>query len=367
MIEVHLPNRGHNVVMVHRSTMRRGSPPKPMHLFDTPLPTLPLPIDWSKGGALDFPMYGNDQYGDCMYAAACHGDNTFTGNIGVESTFNLQTIITDYLKLAGGDNGLDEPQLASEWKRGLASTPAAAILDTFDIDPTDQNMMQYCIGKFQNVIFMFACPNSWINEFNPGVRFTLPAKADEDNGHGVLLNGVRSNKDYDLKTWGSQCWLDPAAIPSVDPSAFVVFSTRMFNAQGYAADGEHYVTKAQEWLLVTGKTLPASSFPPPVPTPLPPSPTPAPVPTPVPPTPGPIPPTPTPIPPMPSPIPWITVEDLLDEEGVVLKKLITEYPSLVWIWAALDNVPAEQENWELLTFLQGWINKFTGAQPPATK
>ena len=50
-------------------------------------------------------MYGNDRLGYCMYAAACHADNTFTGNVGSESTFDESTLEPAYEPLSGGDNG----------------------------------------------------------------------------------------------------------------------------------------------------------------------------------------------------------------------------------------------------------------------
>src|ERR1700729_1582285 len=40
-----------------------------------------------------------------------HGDNTFTGNAGVESTFDESILESDYEQLSGGDNGLDEGTL----------------------------------------------------------------------------------------------------------------------------------------------------------------------------------------------------------------------------------------------------------------
>ena len=54
-----------------------------------------------------------------MYAAACHGDNTFTGNVGTESVFDEATLIKDYLALSGGDNGLDEGMILARGRKGL--------------------------------------------------------------------------------------------------------------------------------------------------------------------------------------------------------------------------------------------------------
>ena len=121
-----------------------------------------------------FPYDGNDHYGDCMYAAACHGDNTFTGNVGTESVFDQTTLIKDYLALSGGDNGLDEGMILGEWKKGLASTPAASIFGSVDIDPTNANLMQAAIYLFGGVQFQLAVPDVWINDFTTGAVWDAP-------------------------------------------------------------------------------------------------------------------------------------------------------------------------------------------------
>jgi hypothetical protein len=244
-------------------------------------------------------MDGNDTYGDCMYAGACHGDNTFTGNSGTESVFDLATITADYLELSGGDNGLDEGTLVPAWKAGIASTPEASILDALDIDPTNAAMTQSAISLFGGVLFMLDVPDTWVNNFQTGYVWDVPAVADSNNGHAVWWNGVDTTGNYKLQTWGTYGWITPAGVSVCDPSAFVVFSLRWFNAAGYAPNGMHYTALSPLWTQAGGAVLPASPFPAPTPTPLPPAPIPPPNPTPTP-TPTPIP-VPTPVPPTPAP------------------------------------------------------------------
>ena len=76
-----LPKLGFFAHFQDRQAMKQGHPTlrfKPVGDY----PAVHLPIDWTKGNSLSFPLDGNDRYGDCMYVAACHGDNTFTGNTG---------------------------------------------------------------------------------------------------------------------------------------------------------------------------------------------------------------------------------------------------------------------------------------------
>jgi hypothetical protein len=268
---VHLPKLGHFAHFHDRHMMKRGHPKR---TFSIPAgwPTPSLPIDYAK--ALTFPMYGNDRLGDCMYAAAAHGDNTFTGNTGAESTFDEATLERDYERLSGGDNGLDEGTLIEGWKAGIAGLSAANILDTLDIDTTDPATMRAAIYLFGGVLFMLDVPDPWCNTAD-GEFWDVPATADQNNGHGTFINGVDASGNYHLLTWGGYRKLTPAGLQACDPSGFVVFSLRWFNAQGYAPNGLHYTQLAAMWTAAGGKPLPASSFPEPTPTPIP---TPAPVP-----------------------------------------------------------------------------------------
>lgn len=293
-----LPKRGHMAHFHDRKAMKAGHPSRSFRLpAGKALPPVTLPVDWTKGNALSFPMDDNDTLGDCMYAAACHGDNTFTGNVGTESVFDPKTISSAYLALSGGDNGLDEGQIVGEWEKGLCGNAQASILDALDIDPTNPQLMAVAIQCFGGVQFMLDVPDAWINNFDTGVIWDAPATADQNNGHGVWLNAVDTNGDYKVQTWGTYCWLTPKGVPVCDPSAFVVFSLRWFSAQGIAPNGMTYDQLAALWVQCGGKQLPPSPFAnPPIPTPTPtPSPVPpSPPPAPTPPSPPPVPPTPTP-------------------------------------------------------------------------
>jgi hypothetical protein len=226
-------------------------------------PPVTLPVDWSLNNTLSFPIDGNDHYGDCMYAAACHGDNTFTGNNGAESQFDEDVIIQDYLALSGGDNGLTEAQIVPEWKRGLASTPAAIIYDSLDLDPTDTSAMQAAIYLFGGVQYMLDVPDAWISDFKQSGGFTwgAPATPDGENGHGIWLNGIDDDGNYKLQTWGSWGWLTPdgVAVPELSLGAFTVFSPRWFNASGIAPNGLTYEDLAKLWVQFGGNPLPSES------------------------------------------------------------------------------------------------------------
>jgi hypothetical protein len=265
---VWLPKRGHFAYFQDRTAMKKGHPVRRFKLPpDLPEPT--LPVDWTKDNTLSFPMDGNNSYGDCLYAAACHADNTFTGNVGTESTFDQNTIIQDYLQLSGGDNGLDEAEIIGAWKEGLADTPAATILDALDVDTTDAQLVQAAINLFGGLFFMLDVPDAWYTDFDTGAIWDAPATPDGNNGHGIWWNGIDVNGHYKFQSWGTYGWITPAGVADCDPSGFVVFSLRWFNQQGVAPNGMTYDNLAGLWVQAGGNPLPPSPFPASGPTPSP--------------------------------------------------------------------------------------------------
>lgn len=237
-----------------RDLMKVGHPTERLHQPPVPLPAPKLPIDWAKN--FGFPILGNDIYGDCMMAAAAHGDNTFSGNNGAESVFNASEVVTAYLKLSGGNNGLNSGQIIGAWKKGLPGIPQAKIMDALDIDTKNAQLVQMAIWLFGEVFFTLKIPDDWYKGFSTGGTWDAPAKADSKNGHGVWWNGVDAQGHYHLETWGTYGWITPAGVADCDPGGLVVFSQRWFDANGNAPNGFSYSQLATWWKQMGGKELP---------------------------------------------------------------------------------------------------------------
>ena len=273
------------------------------------MPAPPATLDYTLAGALSFPMDGNDTYGDCEYAAACHASNSMTGcaagSASGEDSFVESAIVARYLQLSGGDNGLATDTMMTEWLGGIVGPNGPhTILDQMAVDPTDQAAMQLALYLFGGVFFTLAVPDVWVDNATGGAVWTsgTGVVADDNNGHAVWFTGYNAT-GYQLQTWALQppITITPAGVAVCDPEATVVFSLDFFNAQGIAPNGLTYATLASLWQQLGGKALP------PFPTPAP-SPTPTPTPAPPPPPPPPLPPvppipTPTPTPPKPTPPP----------------------------------------------------------------
>ncbi len=284
----YLSKAGHWVHFQHRDTMRKRMP-HPRARLGKELAAVPptvLPVDCTGGGMVVAPMDGNDTLGDCMEAMACHVDNFWTYGRGqpgfTESAFDLGTLESQYEAASGGDNGLDEPTLLTKcWAPGLAGHADATYDDSMDVDVTDVALTQYLIDQFFHVCMMWSVPDDFLNGFQPYGVWAKADTPDPNNGHGTPLTDIGGPNDvaggvgvqgfYRLYTWGRWVWVSPEFVASVDPSCFVVFSRRQFNAAGYDSHGRHVSTQAAAWVALGGNAANAQGvvamFPPAGPTP----------------------------------------------------------------------------------------------------
>lgn len=267
----------HPIFLHPRSALRRKKFCRslciPRHLKGLPaLPTPPATIDWSKGRQLTCPIDGNDQYGDCEYAAACHASNLMTGNVGDEDSFDEQAIIAAYLQLAGGDNGLATDTMMDEWKQGLVGGPHQ-ILQDLAVDPNDPEAMALALWLFGGIFFTLGIPDAWLaGRVGPGQVWDggRGVVADDMNGHAVLLSG-RNARGYSVETWAitPPIIITQAGVQVCDPEATCYFSLDWFDAAGNAPNGMTYDQLAALWVQLGGRPLPPfGPVPPPPPPPL---------------------------------------------------------------------------------------------------
>jgi hypothetical protein len=270
--------------------------------FQSPhnMPVTSLPVDSTGNATVKCPMDGNDSEGDCGEAMIAHVDNIWTYGQGkpgyTESVFDVNNLVSQYLKISGGDNGMDEAMLVGSggvWRTGIAGNPAAVVVDALDIDLTDVPTVQYAIDQFYTVQMAWSVPDAFLNGFDTGTVWATAGIPDPNNGHYTPLASVRSGSYtppagatvnvtgfYELWTWGAWCLVSPAFVSSVQPQGFVAFSARQFSpSTGLDSKGRHIVIQAAKWQAFGGNAIPASvinAFPPLV------GPTPTPGPTPVP-------------------------------------------------------------------------------------
>ena len=91
------------------------------------IPSLPAAFDWSQkdGADLTYGMFGNDLYGDCVFASACHQILTWSGQTDVEEAIAEADALDAYRRFTGfdpvtgaNDEGAVMLDVAKRWAKG---------------------------------------------------------------------------------------------------------------------------------------------------------------------------------------------------------------------------------------------------------
>ena len=138
--KMYAPAAKHWVHFTHRELMKKGHPAKKAKLAKVPVTA--LPVDASASRTVVCPMYANDQYGDCGEAMAAHtiGILSFAQGKRPEVLYSDQVLISQYLKVSGGDNGMDEDMEVGPsgiFTVGIGGNPKAIAVSSVDVDPKD--------------------------------------------------------------------------------------------------------------------------------------------------------------------------------------------------------------------------------------
>jgi len=248
-----------------RSNGRQLSIPTHMMGLMEAIPPPPAIFDLSKAEAIKYPILGNNQYGDCFYAAAAHQSQTYTGNVGTAAQFDVNALVHRYEQLSGGDNGLSDGDIMPEFKTGIVGPNGPhKIIDWMTIKPSDAASVALGMWAFCGLMWTCALPSGWANNAKPGATWGTGA-GHPVGGHAMHLTGVNAKGGYDVRTWGISPPINvtKAGLLSADPELIVCFSLEMFGPDGVAPHcGANYDQLAALWRQLGGKTLPPSPFPP---------------------------------------------------------------------------------------------------------
>lgn len=264
---------------MRKPTGRNAALPKKAGPKGVPLTV--LPVDCTANRTVVCPMYANDQLGDCGEAMAAHtiGILSFAQGKRTEILYQDQPLISQYLAISGGDNGMDESMEIGPtgvFTVGVGGNSAAIAVDSLDVDPMNVPLCQYLIDQFYTLQLAWSVPDDFVNNWTTGSSWLNADTPNPANGHYVTISDITSAANYTLWTWGGWSEVSQSFVASVQPSYFVVFSPVQFDpATGYDSHGRHITAQAAVWQSVGGKQIAASvisAFPPAGPPPPPPPP-----------------------------------------------------------------------------------------------
>lgn len=262
---------------------RPNDPSKPrLHLsryVGAPLPAPPATVDWVTA-VTDWPMYLNDELGDCTCACVGHMVEVFT-RYGAGTT--VEVTDDDVLKLyelqgyrpddPSTDQGAVIQDVLGDWRKtGIAGHKVVAFAS---VDVSNPAEVKQALNLFGSVDIGFNVPASAMDQFNAGKPWDVVTHdGGIEGGHCVPVQLVQdSSPAYKVVTWGAVQEMTQAFWDKYVEEAWVVITEDFLNGQGVDPQGFDLYQLGEDLAALTGE---------PNPIPAPPNPTPPPTPGPTP-------------------------------------------------------------------------------------
>ena len=190
------------------------------------LPAIPAAFDWSmvKGKSLIYGMDGNDKHADCIFASACHGIGTWSGNTGTELIATEKDALAAYTDFAGfdpnnpaTDSGANMLDTATLWRYKPICGRKIVAFAAVDLKRLD--LVAAAMFLFGGMWIGWALPKAWQGADTWDVSPTGSLSGDwapwSWGGHATHGPAI-SPKLLGIKSWTANV---PATIPAFEAYA----------------------------------------------------------------------------------------------------------------------------------------------------
>ncbi|MFI1166581.1 hypothetical protein ACH4UM_23995 [Streptomyces sp. NPDC020801] len=248
----------------------------------------PASMDW-QDDRITWPMYGNDSWGDCVWAETGHAINqlTFYGSAAeVEPTdadiLKGYSDVTGFNPNAGtpGNNPTDQGTYIQDAMKYWRTTGVAGhkIVAYASLDVSNLTEIKQAIALFGSISIGINFPNTAMDQFDNGQTWDIVRGAKVEGGHCVLA-GAYDKDGVGIVTWGAETKMTWRFWKKYVDEAWVVLDADGMKKAGvYFTGAPSFYALGQQFTELTGETNPIPA-PQPTPTPVP-SPPPAPTPSP---------------------------------------------------------------------------------------
>lgn len=241
----------------------------------------PASADW-QADTIQWPMYGNDQIGDCTCAGVGHLVNqlTFYGS-GTEAVPSEQSVVSMYSAITGytpsdpnSDTGAYCQDVLAYWRK--TGLEGHKIVTYASLDVSNLIEIKQAIALFGTVYVGLNFPDSAMTQFDNGQVWDVVKGARIEGGHCVIVGAYGAGK-FGLVTWGAEAEMTERFWKKYVDEAWVVLDEDGLKKAGvYFTGAPSWYALGEQYAALTGEPNPIPA-PQPTPTPTPPpSPTPAP-------------------------------------------------------------------------------------------
>lgn len=232
----------------------------------TQLAPPPMASDWQMPiDDTGWPMYLNDEIGDCTFAEVGHHIELVTGNAsGKPVEVADSDVLQGYEAVSGykpGDESTDTgcyiADVMAYWqKTGIAGH---RILAYASIHPTNTTLVQQAIYLFGGVSIGLNVSQANEDQFNAGKPWDYVKGSRNLGGHCVLL-GAYGPSTWRVITWGAEQAMTPAFWQHQVDEVWVPVTTEWFK-DGKAPNGIDMASLGADYTALTGKPNPLPNVP----------------------------------------------------------------------------------------------------------
>lgn len=251
-----------------------------------PVPPNPVVADWLSK-VTSWPMYGNDQWGDCVWAMIGHMIEAWTqyaSGTAVEVTTDqllaAYSAVTGFDPNAGPsgnnstDNGTNIADALDYWR--TTGVAGHKILAYAKVDHSNPGEVEAAINLFGSIAVGVNLPTSAMDQFNAGQEWTVVQGSPIDGGHAIHAGAYdTAAKDARVTTWGAVQSLDDPWWTAYVEEAWVAVTPEWVAATGLSPSGLDLQGLGDDFSALTGDPNPFQPTPPgpgPAPVPVPPAP-----------------------------------------------------------------------------------------------
>lgn len=245
----------------------------------TPLPKRPASADWL-GRVPEWPMYGNDRYGDCTFASPGHMIQAWT-TYGQATTVTIgeDAVLAGYSALTGftpddpsTDQGAYIQDVMGYWRK--TGIGGHKILAYAAVDVRNLDEIEMALDLFGAVNVGINLPESALDQFDAGQPWDVVRGSRNAGGHcvpvGRYTDAGTTGDSLACVTWAKVQPLTQAFWEHYVDEAWIAITEDWVNANGTNPLGLNLYNLGQDLQALTGtpNPIPAPQPPaPPVPTP----------------------------------------------------------------------------------------------------
>lgn len=254
------------------------TPEKPRLELDGYLAAIAVPavVDFASE-VLSWPMYGNDQIGDCTAACAGHQVQAWTRYTGTEADIPEPDIIRLYSAVSGydpstgaNDNGAVIQDVLTYWRKSGVPVAGHKILAFAQLK--DLSKVKQALYVFGSVYLGINCPQSALDQFDADEPWDVVHGSPIAGGHAIPLQYAGTGAvPYEVVTWGKLQGMTQAFLDAYVEEAWVVITADWLEKNGRSPEGLDLEHLGADLAALTGDPNPFPAPPSPVP-PAPPAP-----------------------------------------------------------------------------------------------